>query len=270
MPVAAGLSSLDPATAPEVLALVRRCPDVQPFRYPDGECLVTEGAEDRDIFLVVQGGLRVERTGDPPQSPPKILATQTCEPGHPAILGEMAYFGAQRRTATVRSVGASLALRLQPKHLDEIFEHLPGLTQLLCRQFTQRLQETNDALLALQRRFEMGPARRMAEAGERLFSRGDPPQALHQLLMGAIELETSSGVRIVGPQDLPEGFLEPESFLRNQPHASSATVSGTAFLLAIGPDRKEAFLRSYPQVALRILEAAPPPPGNSLSPQDGR
>lgn len=254
MPVSTDLSTLDPGTAPEVLALLRRCPDVEPLKYRDAECLVQENEEDREIFLVLRGSLRVERQGDVPDGPPKILATLTCEPDHPSIVGEMAYFGAQRRTASVRSIGGSLALRLQPRHLDEIFEYLPGLTRLLCRQFTQRLQESNENLMAFQRRFDLAPTRRMAEPGERLFQAGDAPHTLFQLLVGTVDLESEGEVRQMAPHDLPEGFLEPEAFLGNQPHQVTATVSSAAFLVAIAPERKEAFLRCYPQVVLKVLE----------------
>ena len=253
MPIPADISALDPATTPEVLALIRKCPDVEPLRYRDTECLVTEHEEDREIFLVLHGSLRVERIGDSPQAPPKILATLTCEPESPGIIGEMAYFGAQHRTASVRSIGGSLALRLQPRHLDEIFENLPSLTQLICRQFTQRLQEANEALMGFQRRFDLAPSRRMAEAGERLYGAGEPSDTLYQLLMGTVNLERDGVAEEVGPQDLREGFLEPESFLRDQPHRTTATASSTSFLVAIGKERKEAFLRSYPQVVLKVL-----------------
>jgi CRP-like cAMP-binding protein len=254
MPVPTELSALDPCTAPEVLALLRHCPDIEPLRYRDAECLVTENEEDREIFLVLNGSLRVERSAENAQAPPKILATLACEPDHPGIVGEMAYFGAQRRTASVRSIGGSLVLKLLPRHLDEIFEHLPGLTRLLCRQFTQRLQESNETLMGFQRRFDLAPARRMAEPGERLFTAGDPPTNLYQLLMGTVDLERDGVVCQMAPHDLPEGFLEPEAFLGNRPHRSTATVSCAAFLVMISADRKENFLRSYPQVALKILE----------------
>lgn len=258
MPVPSTLTALDPGTSPEVLALLRRCPDVEPLRYRDTECLVQENEEDREIFLVLDGSLRVERTGDAPQSPPRILATLTCEPDHPGIIGEMAYFGAQRRTASVRSIGGSLALRLQPRHLDEIFEYLPGLTRLLCRQFTHRLQEANETLLGFQRRFDLAPARRLAEAGECLFQAGEVPDSLFQLLMGTVRLEQAGEVHEVAPHDLPEGFLEPAAFLGNRPHQSTAIVASTAFLVTVGEERKEAFLRSYPQVALKLLEDRDP------------
>lgn len=256
MPDPVDLTALDPATPPEVLALLRRCPDVEPLKYRDTECLVTEHEKDRDIFLVLHGSLRIERSGDSTTGSTKILATLSCEPESPGIVGEMAYFGAQRRSATVRSVGATLALRLKPRHFDVIFEHLPGLTQLLCRQFTQRLQESNETLLGFQRRFDLAPERRMAEAGEVLFEVGDSADSLFQLLMGTIDLGREGQVEMVGPQDLSEGFLEPSAFLRGGKHTAKATVASSAFLLVINAERKEAFLRSYPQVALKLLEAS--------------
>jgi hypothetical protein len=166
----------------------------------------------------------------------------------------MAYFGARMRTATVHSVGASLVLRLQPEHLDLIMSELPMLTRLLCRQFTWRLQESNEVIQAFQKRFDLAPERRMAAEGEILFRAGEAPRGLIQVLMGSVRVDREDGSHLLGPQDLPDGFLEPEAYLRSRPHRLTATVAGSAFLLVVAPDRKEAVVRGFPGLTLKILE----------------
>ncbi len=237
-----------PADAlPEVGQLLARCPEIDFLRYRDGEALIQEGEEDRCLFLVLSGSLVISRGGEQ-------LATLECTPQAPGIVGEMAYFGARMRTATVTTVGASQALRLQPEHLDLIMADLPDLTRLLCKQFTWRLQESNDSLQSLQKRFDLAPERRMANEGEVLFRSGELPKGIVQVLMGSIRLDQDGVSRTVQPQDLQDGFLEPEAYLRNRPHRFTATVEGSAFLLIVAPERKESLIRGFPGLILKVLE----------------
>ncbi len=241
--------ALDPDS--EIPALLDLCPDLAPLRIRDGEKLVVEGETSQEVFLVLKGSLVVEhREANGAQRP---LAHLECDPEHPCIVGEMAYFGAQQRTATVRAVGACQALCLKPAHLDTIMEGFPTLTRLLCQQFTKRLQEANDTLRDLRARFDLGAERRLAEAGELLFRAGERPP-LFQLAMGTVRLEGPGGVEVLGPRDLPEGFLGLEAFLRDQPQGRTAVVEETCLLAVIPPARREAFLRAQPGLVLRLLE----------------
>ncbi|HEX9080812.1 MAG TPA: cyclic nucleotide-binding domain-containing protein [Holophagaceae bacterium] len=241
--------ALDPDS--EIPALLDLCPGIAPLRYRDGEKLVVEGETTQEVFLVLKGSLVVEhREQDGAQRP---LAHLECGPEHPCIVGEMAYFGAQRRTATVRAVGACQALRLRPADLDTIMEGFPALTRLVCQQFTKRLQEANDTLRDLRARFDLGAERRLAEPGELLFRAGER-SPLFQLAMGTVRLEGPEGARIVGPRDLPEGFLGLEPYLRDQPHPCTAAIEETCLLAVVPPARREAFLRAQPGLVLRLLE----------------
>lgn len=234
-------------TFPEVGRLLAEIPDIEALRFRDGETLIREGEEDRCLYLVLSGSLVISRGGEP-------LAGEECTPGSPTIVGEMAYFGARVRTATVTSVGATQTLRLQPPHLDRVMEDYPALTRLLCRQFTHRLQESNDALQGFQRRFDLAPRRRMANDGEVIFRAGELPTDIHQVLMGTLRIEIDGAVRLYHPHDLPEGFLEPEAFLRRRPHRWTASVEGSALLVSVSLDRKETFVRAFPGLVVRLLE----------------
>lgn len=248
------LSVLGEDPASELRQLLARCPDIARRRYADGDFLVREGAEDRDLYIVVKGAFTVERPAAVPGGRPVILASALCDPDSVAIVGEMAYFGTARRTASVRCSGATYVLRLEPRHIDVILGGFPMLTQVICRQFTVRLKETNDALQALQRLFALAPEKRMAAPGELLFRAGDLPGSIQQLLVGRVRLEGAEGARSVGPEDLVLGFLEPEAFLGRRPHRLTATVEQDAFLAAVPETQKETLLRCHPQLALRVLE----------------
>ena len=245
-------ASLDLAADPELGPLLAACPDIAPLRFRDGECLVTEGEDSQDLYIVRKGSLVVEKAL--PDGTARPLAQIECSPDAPVIMGEMAYFGALRRTATVRAVGACQALHLKPAHLDAIMAGFPGLTRILCRQFTARLKEANEELRDLRARFHLAPERRMAQAGEVIFAAGSAADAVFQLAMGAVRFDGPDGSKVLRAEDLPAGFLGLEAYLRQRPHGATATAEEACFLAVIGASHREAFLRSHPALALNLLE----------------
>lgn len=244
---------LDLASDPELGPLLAACTDITALRFRDGELLVVEGDDSQDLFIVRKGGLVVEKaTSNGPNRP---LAHLECHPETPVIIGEMAYFGAQRRTATVRAVGACQALHLKPGHLDIIMSAFPALTRILCRQFTTRLKEANEELRDLKARFDLAARPHLVPAGEVIFQAGERATTLYQLTMGQVRLGEGPGSTLHRSEDLPGGFLGLDAFLRKGIHERSAEAEDACFLAVIEADRREAFLRSYPSLALKVLEA---------------
>jgi len=253
MPEPFDLASMALPEGSEVLRLIARHPDLEALAYRDGEYLIREEEASQDIFLVLQGALVVEQAAPVPGGAPAVLACLGAEPSAPAIVGEMAYLGDQRRAASVKSSGRTRALRLRPAHVDAILEGCPELTRVICRQFSRRLIETDRALRALQARFALDPGRRMAQAGEVLFAQGGAAGELFQLVAGSVRLDQGGTTRIATPENLPHGLLEPEAYLRRRPHAATATVVDMAFLAVIGPEAREAAVRTFPDLVLALL-----------------
>lgn len=248
MPESVAPDQLDLAPGSELLELLRRCPEAGALRFQDGDLLIREGERSRHLLVVTRGSLVVERGA----APATVLAQLTATRDEPAILGEMAYFGEEPRSATVRCVGAALALRLAPAQVDLVLDTLPGLTRRICRQFTQRLRESSQALASLRRSLDLGAERRLLQHGEALFQRGEPASHLYQLVVGRLLVED----RTLGPEDLPGGFIELEPWLQNGIHRRSAWAEGSAFLAVIGPAARAAYLRRYPELVLGVLEKA--------------
>jgi CRP-like cAMP-binding protein len=71
--------------------------------------------------------------------------------------------------------------------------------------------------------------------------------------MGAVRFDGPDGSKVLRAEDLPGGFLGLEAFLRNRPHTSTATAEEGCFLAVIGADRRGAFLRCHPEMALSLL-----------------
>jgi len=261
-------ATLDLASDPELGPLLAAHPDITALRYRDGERLVIEGEASQDLFIVRKGSLMVEKAL--PDGTLRPLAQLECSLDAPVIIGEMAYFGAQQRTATVRAVGSCQVLHLKPSHLDAIMAGFPGLTRILCRQFTTRLKEANEDLRDLRARLDLAAERRMAEPDELLFTTGDRADTLFQLVMGSIRVEEGAQGRVLKPEDLPGGFFDLEAYLRQSLHRTTVRAAESCFLGVIGGDRREAFLRGYPSLVLAILasprQSREPSPGSGISP----
>jgi len=243
---------LDLASDPELGPLLAAHPDIKTLRYRDGERLVVEGEESQDLYIVRKGSLVVEKAL--PDGTLRPLAQLECSTDAPVIVGEMAYFGAQRRTATVRAVGSCQVLHLQPRHLDAIMAGFPGLTRILCRQFTSRLKEANEELRDLRARFDLAALPHVAQPGEVLVIPGEPADQLYQLTMGAVRIGEGERSQVLRADQLPGGFLALEPFLRGGVHRSKVTVEETSFLAVIPTHHREAFLRSHPALVLKLLQ----------------
>jgi len=257
MPDSYDIRHLDLPESTEIPALMRLCPDIEARVYREGEYLMREGEESQEIFVILDGAYVVARGPEIAKAAPTILATVTVDPSQPSIVGEMAYFGSSRRSATVHSCGRTLALCLRPEHIDAIVENLPGLLKLIFRHLSQRLIETNATVQELQSRFALAPERRMLQGGEILFSAGDTAGRLFQVVMGEVRLEGPGGSRHVKADELPQGFLDFGPFLAGGRHAVTATVEGAAFVLVVDAANREAVVRSYPQMALGLLRGLP-------------
>ena len=252
MPEPFDLTAIHLEVHPEIADFAARHPEVQAWTYRDGELLVREHEESQEIFVLLSGGLVVEREAVVPGTPPTVLACLLAEDGL-AIVGEMAYLGALRRTASVRSSGMSRVLRLEPAHVDQIIEGCPMLTRVICRQFSRRLGETLEALSRFQGRFALQPGRRMASDGDVLYRAGDPAPDLLQLVAGSVRLERDDRSEVVAPDSLPQGFLNLEAYLRAGPQAATATVEGMAFLVALGEADRATVVRTFPELTLGLL-----------------
>lgn len=252
MPEPVDIAQLGALQDGEVLALVQACPDIQACRFRDGDYLMREGGEDEEIFIVLKGAFVVEQ-GQGAGAAPAILSMVECEAGNPVIVGEMAHLGGLCRTASIRSVGNTLALVLPPQRLDSLMGGYPGLTRLICQQFARRLKETNATLKELQGRFALYATQRVANPGECLFRRGEPARELLQVVAGLVRLEGPSGSRMVTPEDLSSGLLEPGPFLRGKAQAVTATAEGLCFLAVIPESRREAVVRMFPALVLAEL-----------------
>ena len=255
MPDHFDLGTLGLDEASEIHRLVRQNPGIEPRAYLDGEFLVRDGEESHEVFIVLKGAFVVELSPVPPATRPTMLASTECDLEHFAIVGEMSLLGTHRRSAFVRSVGKTHTLCLGLNHLEALLNGFPALTRLICQQFATRLRDTKHRLYELQQKFSMNTHQRMVEPGEVLFREGEASSVLYQALIGSIRLEEGGKSKLVSPQELFMGFLEPGPFLMNRPQVATAIAEERCFLVAIGKGSRSPLIRTYPELALHVLES---------------
>ena len=146
MPQRFDLDTIKTKALDEIGQMVDRFPDITPLLFQKGETLIQEGDQGEEVFIVLDGMFEVEQAPLRPGDAPTHLVRVACDLESFSIIGEMAYLGDQRRTATIRAVLPTHCLRLTPAHIDAIIEGFPMLTRVICRQFALRLREANDAL----------------------------------------------------------------------------------------------------------------------------
>ncbi len=242
----------------EIESLLLRFPDVAALNFLNDEFLIRENEVDQDVYLVVRGSYVVEQIGtDRGCLRPSTLASVSNSPKSPSFVGEMAYLGSCRRTASVRCVGAVVAFHLQPCHLDAIFENYPLLTRLLCRQFTLRLKETSEHLSHLEAKWNLNAQHVFKSAGETVFTKGKPCLTLYQLVDGFLQIEGRP--EPVNADAWEGGFVALKEFLLVQPCPFTATAHTPLILVAIEEASRLSFIRHYPQLVLDCL-ATPPAP----------
>jgi CRP-like cAMP-binding protein len=256
MPAPFDIAKLPLETMPELARLAGE-DAVEALRFDDGEVMIQEGDPSREILLVLKGAYVVEhqRHADSEAATDKVAAVMS-DLHNPSFAGEMAYLGGAARSATVRSSGATLALRLEPGHLDLIMSDFPWLTRVLCRQFTARLRETSEIMEQYLQDTYLSAEQVCAKPGQVLFAAGDEASVLYQLIDGRVELLHDSTVEEVRPDGSEGHFLEPEPFFAGAPHRKTARAATGAVLISVPAEARTAMVRRYPELCLSLLAQA--------------
>jgi len=241
----------------EYRQLLERCPDIEQKRFTDGEYLMREGEECKDVFLVLKGSYVVEQPGtDRGDKPPDALAVVSSTPDAPTYVGEMAYFGGECRSASVRSAMANYVLFLKPAHLDVIIDEFSLLTRILCHQFAERLRETSSALHNVQDRTRIEAEQVFAKAGQVLFEKGERAEKLYQLVDGVLLSAGAIHVKKLSAQDTFMGFIEAGPYFADGVYETTVEAETPAILVAISRASKPAVIRNYPELILELYQRA--------------
>lgn len=114
--------------------------------YAAGDVILTEGEENRYLYLVLRGELEVVKQGD-------FGDQQIAQIGTTGSLGEMSIFDPGPASATVRALNTVHVWRISQGNLDRLFEVRPKVAyRLVCRICTvlaQRLRGASKKLVGM-------------------------------------------------------------------------------------------------------------------------
>lgn len=106
---------------------------VEVMHLKDGDVLITEGAQDTDVYLILDGALDIWIRG-------KKMAQRT----NGNTVGEMAAVQpGQKRSATVKAVGDVTVAKLLDTELERLAGKYPEIWHQLARELARRLLERN-------------------------------------------------------------------------------------------------------------------------------
>jgi len=236
----------------ELPQLLEACQGSRPVCFDDGEYLVKENDMGHEIYLVLQGAFVVESHNERPgeEAIATIIASPCIDIDNPCFVGEMTYFGGGYRTASVRSSGATCAIELKPEHLDVILEKFLSFTRILCQQFNSRLKEANEELKRISADNALQVEQLLLEDGDVVIRQGDSADKLYSLVFGSLRWE-QDGQTINGTT--LQDFIEPDAYFAGATYTATVRATSSSCLAVIDKSSKEAVIRNYPQLALKLL-----------------
>lgn len=233
--------------------LLTRCPDIQPMRFRDQEYIVRQGQESEEIYIVLRGSCLIQDDDGGHGVANSTMAVIHGDEEAPAFVGEMAHLAEGVRLASVKSAGATHTLCLQPKHMEILVNEFPLFTQILCRQFTERVRESNQALRTLGEALNMQAEAMFCTDGHVLFTVGEPADNLYQLVDGSLQQSGPMGERTIKSDTYFQGFIDPVSFFCDRTHETSVRAEAFAAIAIIPKSKRQAVVRNFPELVLNLL-----------------
>jgi CRP-like cAMP-binding protein len=204
---------------------------------PAGHCVIEEGEEGSEAYIVARGELEVlRRSGDDDSKPPIMLARLVSG----ALFGEMALLSRAPRAASVVATRPSILLVAKREALEAVAEGRPEVAVELAahcrRRMVANLGRTSPVLVAvppqerttLVERFET----RIYEKGEKLVTQGQEAAGLHLVASGQVAVVTHDSDESVVLASLSPGETvgEVALVLRRKANADVIAVHPTVTL----------------------------------------
>lgn len=126
--------------------------------YEDGEVIVHQGDDGDCMFVVQDGEVEIVRE----EGGQEIHVGSA---GRNEVLGEMAIFERQPRSATIKAKGRARVLTLDKRNFLRRINEDPSLAFRMIETMSHRVRELNDQVVALQAQLEQGNGHRSTDAG---------------------------------------------------------------------------------------------------------
>lgn len=225
--------------------------DTEPVHLKSGSVLFRAGDDCDGLYLVRSGRLdRIE--GD---------STTVLHEGD--LFGVVEALSKEERTSTVSAAQDTDLLRVSMASLDTLLATWPEATETLAGVAARHLLD-RELIRLLPQVFrtsgpkvlrEMGRRFRWVrlERGEKLFSQGDPGDALYILVSGRlrVELQTDSGPRVVG-EVVPGETVGEMAMLTDDPRSATVVALRDSVLQECGRDDFKALMETYPGLSMHL------------------
>lgn len=226
--------------------------DAERIRLRAGETVFRREDASDAIFMVLSGRLGYEE----PDAVPLLRDGD--------IFGVLEVLSGETRSATIRASDDVELLRVPSSRLDELLSDRPEMTeklaevaerQLLRREMVRLIPEVfgtldADTLVEMGRVFHWVRLGR----GERLFSQGDPGDALYVLVSGRLQARVPTvggGGRAVG-EIAPGETVGEMSLLSGDPRSATVVALRDSVLQMCGRTDFEALLERHPKLSLHL------------------
>ncbi|HVY25589.1 MAG TPA: cyclic nucleotide-binding domain-containing protein [Polyangiaceae bacterium] len=248
-------SALDPASFKATVSVF----DVR--FVPANEALVNEGSVGNEAFVVARGELDVSKKASTPGGTPLALARL----GNGALFGEMALLSSAPRTATVTACRPSVVLVGSKAALDRVAAKAPEVGRVFAefcrRRMLDNLVRTNFILKsaspserpALIERFTV----KQFNQGDKIISQGSPPDGLHIVALGEVNVVHNDGkdptlVARLGPGEV----VGEVALILRRPAITDVVAHHPTVTLFLQRDRFLGLARAHPKVFVELYELA--------------
>lgn len=226
-----------------------------------GHALVQEGSVGNEAFIVARGELDVSKRSVKPGGAPLALARL----GNGALFGEMALLSSAPRTATVTACRPSVLLVGSKSALDRVAAQAPEVGRVFAefcrRRMLDNLVRTNFILKAanpserpaLIERFTV----RQFNQGDRIVAQGSPPDGLHIVALGAVDILHKDGDDQTLVAQLGPGEVVGEvALILRRPAITDVVAHHPTVTLFLQRDRFLGLARAHPKVFVELYELA--------------
>ncbi len=248
-------SALDPESFKATVAVF----DVR--FVPSEEALVDEGSVGKEAFIVARGELDVSKKSMHPGGAPLALARL----GNGALFGEMALLSSAPRTATVTACRPSVVLVGSKGALDRVAANAPEVGRVFAefcrRRMLDNLVRTNFILKsaspserpALIERFTV----RQFNQGDRIVAQGSPPDGLHIVALGEVNIMHNDGKEPTLVARLGPGEVVGEvALILRRPAITDVVAHHPTVTLFLQRDRFLGLARAHPKIFVELYELA--------------
>ena len=254
MPEEFELDDLDLPEDSGIETLLERCPDIQKQLFRDGDFLVREGEGSQETYVVLQGSYIVEHEKkDSKKGRSEPLAVQFADEESISFVGEMAYLGSGKRTASVRCSGSVYTLVLKPEHIDIILDEFPFFGRVLSRRLAEHLRDADKRIKKYRADFEMSAQHTYKDKGDVVVKAGDPVDVLYQLVDGSVIKEGPDGEEVLGVTQSPSDFLNARAYFSGRSNDITIRAKTQCIFTTIAKESKSAVVRNFPDLVLSLL-----------------